>query len=172
MRRRQTTRRTSTTNDNEDIVNPIDEIWKKIESIEQEVNQRFEEIDHGLNCLKEKTRGNECHYDERFLKLCHAVDYLLERIDHDYDTLACREMILSLLGQRSARPFSGRTIRNRQLCRHMKRWCLFVAFVLFIVACMSIYGLHRQASPRSENTNDHRIQDNVQSNILVALILT
>ncbi|CAF0764159.1 unnamed protein product [Rotaria sordida] len=143
MRRRQTTRRTSTTNDNEDIVNPIDEIWKKIESIEQEVNQRFEEIDHGLNCLKEKTRGNECHYDERFLKLCHAVDYLLERIDHDYDTLACREMILSLLGQRSARPFSGRTIRNRQLCRHMKRWCLFVALVLFIVACMSIYGLHR-----------------------------
>ncbi|CAF0828824.1 unnamed protein product [Rotaria sordida] len=96
MRRRQTTRRTSTTNDNEDIVNPIDEIWKKIESIEQEVNQRFEEIDHGLNCLKEKTRGNECHYDERFLKLCHAVDYLLERIDHDYDTLAFQTIDIDL----------------------------------------------------------------------------
>ncbi|CAF1092639.1 unnamed protein product [Rotaria sp. Silwood1] len=144
MRRRQTTRRTSTADDDdEDVVNPIDEIWKKIESIEKEVNQRLEEINHDLNCLKEKTRGNECHDDERFLKLCHAVDYLLERIDHDYDTIACREMILLLLGQRSVRPFSGRTIRNRQLCRRMKRWCLFVALVLFIVACMSVYGLHR-----------------------------
>jgi hypothetical protein len=55
-------------------------------------------------------------------------------------------MILNLLGQKSARPFSGRTIRNRQLCRRMKRWCLFVAFILFIVGCMSMYGLHRNWS--------------------------
>jgi hypothetical protein len=90
-----------------------------------------------------KTRTTEQDDDKRFLKLCHAVDYLLERSDHDYDTIACREMILSLLGQRSTRPFSGRTIRNRMLCRRMKRWCLFVALVLFALACMSVYGLHR-----------------------------
>ena len=90
----------------------------------------------------DKARGSECRYDERFLKLCHAVDYLLEQIDHNYDTLACREMVLSLLGQRSARPFSGRTIRNRRLCRRIKRWCFFVAIVLLIAASMSLYGLH------------------------------
>lgn len=126
-----------------------DEISEKIKSIEEEVNRRFEEIDHELNCLRtnsDKLLNNECKEDERFLKLCHAVDYLLDRTDHDYETLACREMILSLLGQRSTRPFSGRTIRNRQLCRRMKRWCLFVALILFIVACMSIYGLHRNWS--------------------------
>lgn len=127
-------------------VTPIDEILQKITSIEQEINRRFDEIERELNTLKsnsEETRGNECQYDERLLKVCHAVDYLLECADHDYDTIACREMVLSLLGQRSARPFSGRTIRNRLLCRRMRRWCLFVVFILFIVACMSIYGLHR-----------------------------
>lgn len=126
-----------------------DEISEKIRSIEEEVNQRFDEIDHELNCLKtnfEKISNNESKDDERFLKLCHAVDHLLERTDQDYETLACREMILLLLGQRSSRPFSGRTIRNRQLCRRMKRWCLFVALILFMVACMSIYGLHRNWS--------------------------
>jgi hypothetical protein len=128
------------------VVNPIDEIWEKIASIEQDVNRRFEEINHDLTDLKtnsEKIHKTEAIDDERFLKLCHAVDYLLERTDHDYESLACREMILSLLGQRSTRPFSGRTIRNRQLCRRMKRWCLYVGFILFTVACMSIYGLHR-----------------------------
>jgi hypothetical protein len=129
-------------------ITPIlnDEISEKIASIEAEVNRRFEEINHELNGLKtnsENIRKNESKEDERFLKLCHAVDYLLERVDHDYETLACREMILSLLGQKSTRPFSGRTIRNRQLCRRMKRWCLFVALILFIVACMSVYGFHR-----------------------------
>ncbi len=119
---------------------------EKIASIEEDVNRRFEEIERELNCLKtnsEKIVKTECKDDERFLKLCHAVDYLLERNEHDYETLACREMMFSLLGQRSTRPFSGRTIRNRQLCRRMKRWCLFVALILFIVACMSVYGLHR-----------------------------
>ena len=91
----------------------------------------------------EKNRKHESIDDERFLKLCHAVDYLLERSDHDYESLACREMILTLLGQRSTRPFSGRTIRNRLLVRRMKRWCLYIGFILFMVAFMSLYGLHR-----------------------------
>ncbi len=91
----------------------------------------------------EKTRTHECQDDERFLKLCHAMDYVLERIDHEYDTIACREMVSTLLGQRSARPFSGRTIRNRLLCRRMKRWCLLVALILFTMICMTFYGLHR-----------------------------
>jgi hypothetical protein len=122
---------------------------EKITLIEEEVNIRFEEIDHELKDLKtnsEKILKNESTDDERFLKLCHAVDYLFERIGSDYDAIAGREMILNLLGQKSARPFSGRTIRNRQLCRRMKRWCLFVAFILFIVGCMSMYGLHRNWS--------------------------
>jgi len=119
---------------------------EKIASIEEDVNRRFEEIDRELNSLKtnsEKSIKNESKDDERLLKLCHAVDYLLERNGNDYETIACREMIVSLLDPRSARPFSGRTIRNRQLCRRMKRWCLFVALILFIVACMSVYGLSR-----------------------------
>lgn len=103
-------------------------------------------MDRELNSLKtnsEKSLKNESRDDERFLKLCHAVDYLLENTDHNYETLACKEMIWNLLGQKSARPFSGRTIRNRQLVRRMKRWCFFIALILLLAACMSIYGLHR-----------------------------
>ncbi|CAF1165418.1 unnamed protein product [Adineta steineri] len=151
MRTRRTTRQTTNDVDDDDSDNvivetPIDEIRKKIESIEQEINRRFEQIDHDLDSLKtasEKTRAAECKEDERFLKLCHAVDYILEHTDNNYETLACREMTLSLLGQRSGRPFSGRTIRNRLICRRMKKWCLFNFLILFIVICMSIYGLHR-----------------------------
>ena len=123
-----------------------DEISEKIKSIEEQVQRRFEEIDEELTRLKinsETILTKESHEDERFLKLCHAVDHLLERADNNYETIACREMVFSLLGQKTARPFSGRTIRNRQLGRRMKRWCLFIAFILFLVASMSIYGFHR-----------------------------
>lgn len=128
------------------IPRSTDETSEKIRSIEEEVQRRFEEIDEELTRLKTETETlsrKESHEDERFLKLCHAVDHLLERTDNNYETIACREMILSLLGQKTARPFSGRTIRNRQLCRRMKRWCLFIAFILFLVVSMSIYGFHR-----------------------------
>lgn len=127
-------------------VSPLDELRERITFIEQDVNQRFDQIEQELRDLKKESvqvRPTELVNDERFLKLCHAVDYLLENSNHDHDTLACREMILSLLGQKSARPFSGRTIRNRQLCKRMKRWCLFVAFILCVVAGLAIYGLHR-----------------------------
>ena len=123
-----------------------DDLSEKIKSIEEEVQRRFEEIDEELHSLKgdfEKISKTESRDDERFLKLCHAVDYLLERTDNNYETMACREMICSLLGQRTTRPFSGRTIRNRQLVRRMKRWCFFIALILFLGAAMSIYGLHR-----------------------------
>ncbi|CAF3562747.1 unnamed protein product [Rotaria socialis] len=146
MPRRQAARLPPTTDDTEETITPIDEVRQQIVSIEEVVHRRYEEINDELNSLKtnsEKTRQNECHHEENFLKLCHAVDFLLEHMDHDYDTIACREMVSSLLGQRSARPFSGRTIRNRVLCKRIKRWCLFITFVLFIVACMTIYGLHR-----------------------------
>ncbi|UJR36919.1 hypothetical protein I4U23_029631 [Adineta vaga] len=163
MHRRPTTRATATTaaaaeptrsNDDDDDdteeqiepVTPMDEIWTKIASIEEEVHRRFEEIEHQLDDLKsnsEKSRAYECKDEERFLKLCHAVDYVLERMDYNYDTLACREMILSLLGQKLSRPFSGRTIRNRLLRRRIQRWCLGIVLILFMMACMSLYGLHR-----------------------------
>ena len=122
----------------------LEQLREKINSIEREVNRRFDEIEDELKIFKtESTKQNSTEHDERFFKLCHAIDYLLENSPSNYDTLACREMILSLLGQRSTRPFSGRTIRNRQLCRRMKRWCLLISFILFVVICLSFYGLHR-----------------------------
>lgn len=123
-----------------------DDLSEKIKSIEENVERRFEEIDDELNRLKdefEKLSKAESRDDERLLKLCHAVDYLLERTDNNYETMACREMVYSLLGQKTSRPFSGRTIRNRLLCRRLKRWCLFIALILFLGVCMSIYGLHQ-----------------------------
>lgn len=99
-----------------------------------------------MNDLKtgsNKIREHDCHHDENFLKLCHAVDYLLEHTEHDYDTMACREMMVSLLGQKTSRPFSGRTIRNRILCKRIKRWCVFIVLILFAMVCMTLYGLHR-----------------------------
>ena len=127
-------------------VTPLDELTERIAFIERDVNQRFDQIEQDLRDLKNEApqaRLTRDANDERFLKLCHAVDYLLEHSNPDFDTLACREMIHTLLGQRSARPFSGRTIRNRQLCKRMKRWCLFVAAILFLVAGLAVYGLHR-----------------------------
>jgi hypothetical protein len=48
---------------------------EKITLIEEEVNIRFEEIDHELKDLKtnsEKILKNESTDDERFLKLCNS----------------------------------------------------------------------------------------------------
>ena len=115
-----------------------EDMWEKLDTIEREVNRRFDEIENEIQTLKETRKD-----DERFLKLSHAVDYLLENSPSNYETLACREMVLSLLGQRAPRPFSGRTIRNRLLRQRMKRWCFFIAFVLLSVCCLSLYGLHR-----------------------------
>ncbi|CAF0810878.1 unnamed protein product [Adineta ricciae] len=153
MPRKQTTKRTTTTNIDDETEeqsefpnSPSDEISTRIASIEEEVNRRFEEIERELDDLKtqyEKRQEHESKDDERFLKVCHALDYVLERMDYNYDTLACREMILTLLGQKTSRPFSGRTIRNRLLRRRIQRWCLGIVLILFLMACMSLYGLHR-----------------------------
>ena len=126
---------------------PTDDFANKLASIEQQVNRRFEDIEQSLETLKNDVATSRQHVqgdEERFLRLCHSVDYLLELCDPNYDTLACREMVLTMLGQRSARPFSGRTIRNRLLCKRIKRWCFFVVLISFAVVCMSFYGLHRQ----------------------------
>jgi len=148
--RRQTSRTRRTTNEDADTDAPTqtpddgdngdgnDDVLARIDLIEEEISRRFEQIDHELDSLKAESTN-----DERFLKLCHAVDYLLERSEYNYDSLACREMLSTLLGQKLARPFSGRTIRNRLLCRRLKRWCLFIGLILFLAPCMSIYGLHR-----------------------------
>ena len=126
-----------------------DEFQQRILAIERDVKQRFEDIEKELENLRTnsiRSVQNQQRDDEHFSKLCHAVDYLLEQSKASYDTLACREMVLSLIGPRTARPFSGRTIRNRLLCKRVRRWCLFITLILIVLICMSMYGLHRNWS--------------------------